>query len=142
MKTSQMLAIACVALVLSLNTTTAKAASVIADQEARAAGGAIAECSSTKQGQPLIDCVGDAMAGLSSGLSRGDVPDKAPQASPLAGQAAAIRGKPKAQAATILNRVLSIARGLAAKSSGESQSAYNSVAGAFARALSAIERKG
>ena len=130
------------ALTLSFGTTAVRAAAAVTGAAAQEAGGAISQCTQTKQGQPLIDCVGDAMAGLASAIDRGDIPKLAPQVVQLAGQAATIRGKPKAPALGVLNRVLSVARGFAAKSSGEGQQAYNNVAGAFARAIAAVERRG
>jgi hypothetical protein len=106
------------------------------------ANGAIGACSNSKQGQALIDCVADAMDRLSTNVNRGDAPAKAPEIISTTSEAGSIRGKPKAEALRVLNRVASIVRGLASKGAGDFQPAYNAVAGVFSRAIAVIERKG
>ncbi len=110
--------------------------------QAGGANRAIDACAASKQGQALIDCVGEALSSFSSAVNRGEVPAKAPEILTVTAQAAEVSGKPKADALRVLNRVISAARGLATKSATDFQPAYNAVAGVFSRALGAIERKG
>lgn len=110
--------------------------------QARAAEGGINACAGSSQGQALIDCTADVMAKFSANVNRGDVPSKAPEILTVTAQAAEIRSKPKAEAIRVLNRVASIARGLATKGAGDFQPAYSAVAGVFSRAVAVIERKG
>ncbi len=109
--------------------------------QARVAEGGIARCEASRSGQALIDCVADVMEKLATAVDRGEVPAKAPRIISLAREAAQVRGKPKAQALGILRRVTSVIRGLASKG-GDFGPAYSAVGKAFARAVTAIERKG
>jgi hypothetical protein len=105
---------------------------------------AITDCGAERKGAELIRCVGDALSGLAGGLTRGDIPEKAPQAAPAvrtaAGQLKSAKAKPAAL--SVLNRARSVISGLAAKSSGEGQQVYNRVNRVFSRAISVISRKG
>lgn len=113
-----------------------------ATAEAAVAGGGIDQCASTTQGQALIDCVGQVMGQFAAGVNRGEVPSKAPQILTMTREAATIRGKPKAQALSVLNRLVGVAKGLATKNAGDFGPAYNAVARVFTRAVGVIERKG
>jgi hypothetical protein len=110
--------------------------------QARAAEGGINACAAASQGQALIDCIADVMVKFSANVDRGEVPAKAPQIVTIIAQAAEIRSKPKAEAVRVLNRVASIARGLATKGAGDFQPAYSAVANVFSRAVAVIEKKG
>lgn len=130
------------AMIACLGPETASAASgsnVMAKTKTANAG--INRCAATTKGQALVDCVGNVMGNLATGVNRGEVPTKAPQILSLAREAAEIRGAPKAQALRVLNRVAAIARGLASKNAGDFKPAYNAIAGAFAKAASVINRK-
>jgi hypothetical protein len=109
--------------------------------QAGAARQEIAQCSATRQGQELVDCVGDTMDRLSSNINRGEAAARHSEIISIAAQAAGIRGKPKAEARRVLNRLIGVARDLGAKS-GDFGPAYNAIAGVFAHGVSAIERKG
>lgn len=121
----------------------AQAAIAVASQEAGFAESAISDCGARLKGPELIRCVGDALSGLAGGLTRGDIPEKAPQAAPAvrtaAGQLKAAKAKPAAL--SVLNKARSIISGLAAKSSGEGQQVYNRVNRVFSRAISVINSK-
>ena len=110
--------------------------------KAAVAEGGIDQCASTAQGQALIDCVARVMGQFATGVNRGEAPSKAPQILTLTREAATIRGKPKAEALLVLNRLVSVAKGLATKSAGDFGPAYNAVARVFTRAVGVIERKG
>jgi hypothetical protein len=105
-------------------------------------GDEVSECARAGQGQTVIDCVAEAIATVSARVVRGEVAAKAPQLVTVTAQAAGIRGKPKAEALVVLTKLLAITRGLSTKSEADVRPAYNAIAGAFARAISVIERKG
>jgi hypothetical protein len=111
-------------------------------QVARPAEGGISNCAKQFSGKPLIDCVANQLDGFGSDLVK--AAREAPLASPAVKAAAAqLRAAPnKAAAISVLNRARSIMQGLAAKSSGDTQVMYTRINRAYARALSAINKKG
>lgn len=102
----------------------------------------IGNCEAKQQGQALVDCIAGVMGTFATGVNRGEAPSKAPQILTMTREAAGIRGKPKAEALQVLNRLVTVARGLATKNAGDFGPAYNAVGRVFAKAISAIERKG
>jgi hypothetical protein len=110
---------------------------------ARPAELGIDDCAKQYSGKPLIDCVAGQLDGFGSDLVRASS-QKAPQASPAVKAAAAqLRAAPnKAAAISVLNRARSVMQGLAAKSSGDTQLMYTRINRAYARALSAVNKKG
>jgi hypothetical protein len=99
-------------------------------------------CAAAQQGRPLIDCVADAVVSFSGRIDLGEVASKT-QLVAVTARAGEIRGKPKAEALRVLNKLISITRGLAAKSAGDNMGpAYDAVGAVFARAISVIERRG
>jgi hypothetical protein len=105
-------------------------------------GDSAAACAHAGQGQAVIDCLADAIAKVAERVVTPTVAAKAPRLVEVVAQAATIRGKPKAEALNVLNKLLSITRGLSTKSEADVRPAVNAIAGAFARAISVIERKG
>jgi len=106
------------------------------------AGDPVGACAQAGQGQAVIDCVADAIAAVAERVITPKVAAKAPRLVEVVAQARAIRGKPKAEALNVLNKLLSITRGLSTKSEADVRPAINAIAGAFARAINVIERKG
>jgi hypothetical protein len=134
------LALANASICLVADRASAKSGSNVIEQS-RVANADIGRCDASKQGQDLIDCIGNAMAKFSTNVDRGEAPTRAPQIITMTRQAAGIRGKPKAEALETLRKLVSIARGLATKGASDFQPAYSVVAGVFARAVSVIEKK-
>jgi hypothetical protein len=108
--------------------------------QSKVANADIARCEQTKKDQALIDCVGAAMGKFAANVNRGEAPTRAPQIISMAREASGIRGKPKAEALATLNKLIAIARGLAAKGVADFRPAYSAVAGVFARAVNALEK--
>jgi hypothetical protein len=105
-------------------------------------GDPVGACAQAGQGQAVIDCVADAIAKVAERVITPTVAAKAPRLAEVVAQASAIRGKPKAEALSVLSKLLSITRGLSTKSDADVRPAVNAIAGAFARAIRVIERKG
>lgn len=105
-------------------------------------GDLVGACAQAGQGQAVIDCVADAIAQVAARVITPTVAAKAPRLVEAVAQASAIRGKPKAEALSVLNKLLSITRALSTKSEADVRPAVNAIAGAFARAINVIERKG
>jgi hypothetical protein len=134
------LAFASISVSLASNEAHARNGSNVIAQSMVATSDIIA-CDASTRGQELIDCIGTAMAKFSTNVNRYEAPSRAPEIITMTSQAAGIRGKPKAVALATLNKLASVARGLATKGTPDFLPAYNAVADVFALALNKIQKK-
>ena len=103
----------------------------------------IDRCGAKAQGQALIDCVGNVMSNFAQSVGA-DPRDRRrmPEILNATVEASGIRGRPKAEAHTVLERVVGVMRGLATSGAGDFAPAYRSVSDTFARAIRMIDSKG